>query len=106
MALYDRKCPSCNAIIRQTQTPIWAANGFPCPVCGRLLRPALQSLKLTWAITLGISIGVSFYFGLRGFRALVISVIVSIPLSFLVHSVLGLVFSPPLEVLSNEPPHK
>ena len=106
MALYDRKCPSCGVVISQSQTPIWDAKGFPCPACGRLLRTSRQSLKLTWAITLAISIGVSFYFGLRGLTAIIISVVASVPFSFIVHSALGLIFSPPLEPFSNDPPPK
>src|ERR1700687_5336896 len=104
--LYDRKCPACGGVITQTQTPIWDAKGFPCPVCGRLLRTSRLSLKLTWAITLAISTSATFYFGLRGLRAIALSLLASLPLSFIVHSLLGLVFSPQLEVFSNEPPHK
>lgn len=97
MALYDRKCPACGAVISQTQTPIWDAKGFPCPACGRLLRTSRSSLKLTWAVTLAISISGCFYLGLRGPVGIAVSLVVSAPLSFIVHSSLGLIFSPPLE---------
>jgi hypothetical protein len=93
-------------IVSQNQTPIWDSKGFPCPTCGRLLRSSRVSLKLTWTITLAVSIGGSLYIGLQGLKAIVISLIASVPLSFIVHAALGLVFSPPLELLSEDPPHK
>jgi predicted RNA-binding Zn-ribbon protein involved in translation (DUF1610 family) len=102
MALYDRKCPSCGAVIPQKQTPIWQSQGFPCPVCGRLLRTSLGDLKLSWAVTLAISLGGCLYFGLRGSTALLVSLIASVPLSLIVHSIFGLIFSHPLELFPNE----
>ena len=106
MALYDKNCPNCGSVIRESQTPIWDAKGFPCPACGQQLRTARVSLKLTWAITLPISVGVCLLLGLQGLSAILYSVVVSVPLSFLVHSALGLVFSPPLEPFPGKQPHK
>jgi hypothetical protein len=106
MALYDRKCPACGRIISQAQVPIWQSGGFPCPACGRQLRTSLGDLKVTWAITLCASMAGCFYFGLQGYTALVTALIASVPLSFVVHSALGLVFAHPLEPFPGDPPKK
>jgi hypothetical protein len=47
-----------------------------------------------------------FYFGLQGYAALVTALITSVPLSFVVHSALGLVFAHPLEPFPEDPPKK
>jgi hypothetical protein len=106
MARYDRKCPSCGKIISQEQVPIWQSGGFPCPACGRRLRTSLGDLKVSWAITLFVSMAGCFYFGLQGYTALVAALIASVPLSFVVHSVLGLVRAHPLEPFPEDPPNK
>jgi uncharacterized protein (DUF2062 family) len=97
MALYDRSCPFCRSIIPQTQTPIWDAKGFLCPTCGQRLRTARSPLKLAWVIAVAVTMALCLFFGLRGVTAIVVSIVTSFPLSFVVHSVLGLFFSPPLE---------
>jgi hypothetical protein len=104
MALYDRKCPFCGVVIPQTQTPIWDAEGFPCPTCGRWLRTSRSPLKLAWVIALAVAIAASYFLGLRARRAIVISLSVSVPLAFVVHSILGLFFSPPLEPFHRKKP--
>jgi hypothetical protein len=81
---------------------MWESDGWPCPRCGRLLRTAHMSLKLTWAITLVISTGMCLYFGLRGSAAVVVSLIASVPLSFIVHAVIGLFSSVPLELFPDQ----
>ena len=108
MALYDRKCPACDAVIPQVQTPIWQSRGFPCPACGRRLRTPLGDLKLSWAVTLALSIGVCLYFRLRTSSAVLLSLVISVPMSFIVHSVFGLILPQPLEFFpdKDEPPHK
>jgi hypothetical protein len=102
MAILDRTCPYCGAAVHQGETPIWDANGFPCPACGQRLRTRRRSLKLTWAITLPCAVGLSLLFGLRGWNGLFVCLGISVPLSFVIHSILGVVFPPPLDAFRGE----
>jgi hypothetical protein len=59
-------------------------------------------MKLTWVITLGISAGSCFYFGLRDSNLILVTLVAAVPASFIVHAVIGLVSSAPLELVSAE----
>ncbi len=102
MALYDRNCPACGKVVAQREVPIWESGGWPCPRCGQLLRSASISMKLTWAITLVISAGTCFYFGLRDSSLILVTLIAAVPTSFIVHAVIGLVSSGPLKLVPTE----
>ncbi len=99
LSRYDRKCPSCGKIISPVQSPIWESGGFPCPGCGRLLRTNTVSLKWAWVITLFFTIGTCSLFGLRSPTAIAALLISSVPLSFVVFAIIGLVSSVPLELV-------
>lgn len=98
MALYDRNCPACGKVVPHTEVPIWESTGWPCPNCGTLLRSARISLKLTWCIAIIVSGGTCFYFGLRNLSLVAVTLIAALPLSFIVHAAIGLVYVAPLEV--------
>jgi hypothetical protein len=102
MAIFDRTCPYCGAVVHQAESPIWDAKGFPCPACGQRLRSRRRSLKLTWAITLPCAVVLSLLFGLRGWSGLFVCLGISVPLSFVIHSILGIVFAPPLDAFRGE----
>lgn len=102
MALYDRKCPSCGEVIRQIETPIWEAGGFPCPACGRTLKSSILSVKVTLPITFGISVSACYCFGLRGSTAGLISLVASFPLYFAVYAAIGLFFPPGLVLVPDK----
>lgn len=102
MALYDRNCPACGNVVSQRQVPVWESGGWPCPSCGKLLRSTPTPLKLTWLITIPLSIGICFYFGLRDSTLILVALIAAIPISFVVHAVIGLLSSGPLELVPTE----
>ena len=108
MAIYDRRCPSCGKVIRQSETPIWESGGFPCPACGRALKSAVLPAKLTLPVTFGISMAGCYFFGLRGSTALLISLIASFPLYFVVYAAIGLIFPPGLALVpgKNDSPNQ
>jgi predicted RNA-binding Zn-ribbon protein involved in translation (DUF1610 family) len=102
MTRYDEPCPSCGEMLSPGQTPIWQGGGFRCPACGRLLRTNTASLKWAWLITLFLSIGVCLLFGFRSRTAIGILLISSVPLSFVVFVIIGLVSSVPLELVPSK----
>jgi hypothetical protein len=99
MTRYDEPCPSCGEMISPGHMPIWQGGGFPCPTCGRLLRTNTASLKWAWIITLFLAIGACFLFGFRSRTAIGILLICSVPLSFVVFVIIGLLSSVPLELV-------
>ena len=102
MALYERPCPSCGVIISQMQSPVWNAKGFRCPKCGMLLRSSLGDLRLSWIMTLTISAAICLRVGISGLKAIYLLLALAVPLSFLVHALLGLFISRPFELISKE----
>jgi hypothetical protein len=82
--------------------PLGKAGGFPCPACDQIIRTSLGDLKLTWVVTLLLSCGTCVIFGYRSLTALFLALVASVPVSFIVHSLFGLVFPPPLECIPTE----
>lgn len=105
MALYDRKCPACGATVSRIQVPKQEPGGWPCPACGQRLRSARVSIKPAWVISLAISAGACLFFKLSGSTSVVVILIASLPLSFIVHGVIGLFLSIPLELFNERRQH-
>lgn len=102
MTRYDEPCPSCGEMISPGQISTWQGGGFRCPACGRLLRTNTASLKWAWLITLFLSIGACLLFGIRSGTAIGILLISSVPLSFVVFVIIGLLSSVPLELVPSK----
>jgi len=104
MALYDNKCPSCGETIPQRSVPARqsGATGFPCPACGKRLRTARLPARLTVPLTLTLSVGLCFFFALRGLTAIAVFLLVLLPFYFIVYMAVGLVFPPLLEIFPTE----
>ncbi|HMI52844.1 MAG TPA: hypothetical protein VK525_15135 [Candidatus Saccharimonadales bacterium] len=66
------------------------------------LRSSLGDLRLSWVMTLIISAGICFRLGVSGLKAIYLLLALAIPLSFLVHALLGLFISRPFELSSKE----
>ena len=97
MSRYDRECPAC-CMISPRQIPIWESGGFSCPGCGQLLRSNASRLKWAWVLTLFLTIGACFLFGVRSAIAIVALLFSSVLLSFVTYALFGLVSPPPLEL--------
>ena len=104
MALYDNKCPSCDEVIPQRKVPARqsGSTGFPCPACGRRLRTSRLPLSLTLPATFAVSTALTYYFGLRHATAVIVSIVLSLPLFFVIYVVIGLMIAPPLELFPGE----
>jgi hypothetical protein len=99
MSRYDRECPACGGMISPSQIPIWESREFPCPRCGQLLRSNTSHLKWAWVLTLFLTIGACFLFGVRSSTAIVALLFSSVPLSFVIYALFGLVSPPTLELV-------
>jgi hypothetical protein len=100
LARFDRICPSCGEVVLQSQIPIWESGGFPCRACGGILKSSVPTIKLTLPVTLTVSLSLCFYFGLRGLRVILVTLIASVPLYFIVSAIISLIFPPGLELVS------
>lgn len=102
MSRYDRECPACGKMISPSQIPLWETGGFPCPACSQLLRSNTSSLKWAWALTLFLIIDTGSLFGGRSPIAIVVLLISSLPLSYVIYAIFGLVSPPELEQVSRK----
>jgi predicted RNA-binding Zn-ribbon protein involved in translation (DUF1610 family) len=99
MSRYDRECPACGRMISPRQVPLWQPRGFPCPGCSQLLLTNNSSLKWAWALALFLIIDIDFLFGVRSSVAIVTLLLGSVPLSFVIGALVGLVSPSPLELV-------
>src|SRR6476646_6461379 len=97
MSRYDSECPVCGKMISPRQIPLWESGGFPCPTCSQLLRSKTSSLKWAWVLTLFLIIDSGFLFGVRSSIAIVALLTSSLPLSFVIYAIFGLVSPARLE---------
>ena len=99
LARFDKKCPACSEVISPRQIPTWQSGGFPCPSCGEILKSSVLPVKLTLPATLAASLGMCFYYGLRGLTLILVSSVTAVPLYFIVYAVIGLIYPPGLELV-------
>jgi hypothetical protein len=102
MSYYGKKCPACGNVILPPEVPASEQNGFPCPACGKLLKTSLANLKFSIVIALALSLFLCLKFGLRGLSAIISTLLLLLPLSFVVNSALAAVFPPPFELLPDQ----